>query len=459
MKHIGKILTCLFFLLNAHCLMAQYPEGESLFQRGEYAKAEAYYARQLKQNPSSMTLRYRVGKCQLLQHHYEASIETLEPLKKRSNAPKELYMLLGEAYFGAYRFVESVESYSTYQQKGGDVNVTAKLRLARSAVSMLESVDDIIILDSVVVDKKQLLSCYHLSKDIGILTDESNDSLQLTGFLAGRKDRKIVALDCDSTISLFESNCLLDGKWSTPTPLQGEVNNLYHQNYPFLHPDGVTLYFASCGENSLGGYDIFRANSNGNGYLEPRNIGFPYNSTANDYLLVVDEFSGIGWFATDRRQPEDKVIIYTFVPNKIRKNFEGTTDEKLLRAQMKQYVVSDSVRETVVNEERQEKRTADAFVINDNITYYSVDDFKSEEAKNHYSQFLIINQLYQDVKEQLVVLRKDYAAGSSEQRSDYTAQIIALEQQLMSLRTAMKKAQQQARNTEIEWLNTNNKIL
>lgn len=88
-------------------------------------------------------------------------------------------------------------------------------------------------------------------------------------------------------------------------------------NYPFMMPDGTTFYFAATGEESIGGYDIFvtRFDSESGSFLKAENIGMPFNSTANDYMYAIDEFNDIGWFATDRSQPEGKVCIYIFIPS------------------------------------------------------------------------------------------------------------------------------------------------
>lgn len=454
---LKTVVPILLLWLVALPITAQFPEGEALFKRGEYAKAEAYYQKQLKQNPSSMTLRYRTGKCQLLQKHYAEAVATLEPLKSRSNSPKELYILLGEAYFGCYRFDESVESFETYRNKNGEEDVTSALRRSRMASDMLKSVDDIVVVDSVVVDLEKILSIYHLSKDIGALYASGEGKTFLTGCQTGRNDRRVFAVDCDSTISLYESFGLLDGSWSSPTPLSGSVNSMNNQNFPFVYPDGVTLYFASDDPSGMGGYDIYRANSNGNGYLEPRNVGFPYNSTANDYLMVVDEYTGIGWFATDRRQPSGKVMVYTFIPNTIRKNFEGTSAESILRAQMIGYEVSDK-------KPQYEKETETAggdkksepFVINNQLTYYSANDFKSDDARNHYSQYVIVKQLLAQLEIQLASLRADFSKSFDEEKKKISDKIVSLEQQQITLRAALKKEQKLARNLEIAWLESQN---
>lgn len=52
-------------------------------------------------------------------------------------------------------------------------------------------------------------------------------------------------------------NKLIEGKWSDIIPLPNGVNTEQDEAYPFFLNDGVTLYFASNGEGSIGGYDIF----------------------------------------------------------------------------------------------------------------------------------------------------------------------------------------------------------
>ena len=45
----------------------------------------------------------------------------------------------------------------------------------------------------------------------------------------------------------------------------------------------------------------------------PENVGMPFNSPYNDYMYVIDEFNDLGWFASDRYQPEGKCAsMYSF---------------------------------------------------------------------------------------------------------------------------------------------------
>ena len=62
-------------------------------------------------------------------------------------------------------------------------------------------------------------------------------------------------------------------------------------------------------------------------------MGFPFNSYANDYMLVIDETCNVGWFASDRYQPEGKVCIYTFIPNESRNPYDYENTEGYIEMQ------------------------------------------------------------------------------------------------------------------------------
>ena len=66
----------------------------------------------------------------------------------------------------------------------------------------------------------------------------------------------------------------------------------------------------------MGGYDIYTStyDKETKRFLTPVNIGMPFNSEADDYMFVIDEYSNTGWFARNRNPPADTVCIYVFVP-------------------------------------------------------------------------------------------------------------------------------------------------
>ncbi|MBD3636770.1 MAG: OmpA family protein [Crocinitomicaceae bacterium] len=93
-----------------------------------------------------------------------------------------------------------------------------------------------------------------------------------------------------------------DGKWSQAQPVPGPINSEGHDKAPFLHQDSETLYFVSdCTPDRMGagGSDIFytRKDENGN-WVEPKNIGYPINTKANEVGLVVSTDGKLGYFTS-----------------------------------------------------------------------------------------------------------------------------------------------------------------
>jgi outer membrane protein OmpA-like peptidoglycan-associated protein len=87
---------------------------------------------------------------------------------------------------------------------------------------------------------------------------------------------------------IYMSRKLPNGDWGKPINMGPKVNTPYDDDAPYIHPDGVTLYFSSQGHKSMGGYDIFYStfNPDDNSWSDPVNMGYPVNSTDDDIFYV-----------------------------------------------------------------------------------------------------------------------------------------------------------------------------
>ncbi|MCK9613730.1 MAG: hypothetical protein PHR81_07340 [Bacteroidales bacterium] len=95
---------------------------------------------------------------------------------------------------------------------------------------------------------------------------------------------------------IYMSKLLPSGQWGPAENIGKAVNTSYDEDYPYLAPDGKTLYFASLGYNSMGGFDIFKTtwNREKNTFTEPVNIGYPVNTPEDNTTI---SFTGSGRFA------------------------------------------------------------------------------------------------------------------------------------------------------------------
>jgi len=79
-----------------------------------------------------------------------------------------------------------------------------------------------------------------------------------------------------------------DGTWSEPINLGPNVNTPGNEISPFIHSDGKTLYFASNGWPSFGGYDIFVSKMiEENKWTKAENLGYPYNTHEDDIFFSI----------------------------------------------------------------------------------------------------------------------------------------------------------------------------
>ncbi len=91
-------------------------------------------------------------------------------------------------------------------------------------------------------------------------------------------------------------------EWSDAMNLGPTINTPYDEDAPYLHPDGKTLYFASNGHKTMGGFDLFRSYTEDNlKWTAPVNIGYPVN-TVDDDAFYVESADGKRAYYSSRKE-------------------------------------------------------------------------------------------------------------------------------------------------------------
>lgn len=103
---------------------------------------------------------------------------------------------------------------------------------------------------------------------------------------------------------LYQSQRTADG-WGTPKNLGPEINTSGNERFPFIDPNGI-LYFASDGWEGVGKLDIFSARKR-TGTYEVLNMGYPFNSAADDFGFTCDSLVCKGYFSSNRSGSDDNV--------------------------------------------------------------------------------------------------------------------------------------------------------
>ncbi len=457
----------IFTLLIALCatqISAQtLAQAKKLFENGEYEPAKAAFEKLVKRSPSSAEVNYYYGASCYETGELENSLPYLEKSAKRNYIGAFRY--LGKAYADLYRFDEAVENYETHIEwlneknrdtEQADIEFLALLK----KVLMFKSVEKVTVIDSFVVNKQQFLEAYQLGKDAGQLIQSAGGTIYENEF----GNKRIGSELKDSLMQLYTQVKLLDG-WDKKMPIES-LNDSCNMNYPFMMGDGITLYFASDGEGTLGGYDIFvtRYDSEDNSYLRPDNIGMPFNSTANDYLYAIDEFNQLGWFVSDRYQPQDTVCVYVFIPNESKQtyNYEATDPQVIKDAATLQSIRTTWTDEAQVQAARQrlanirsaetdEQQKGDfTFILNDRITYHTLKDFRSAEAQKNYRQLLQKQKDWEQLTQSLKQKREQYASENGLGKKKLEPSILDLEKRIPQLQEEIEKLAIETRRLEFQ---------
>ncbi|MFW6248980.1 MAG: TolB family protein, partial [Bacteroidota bacterium] len=76
-----------------------------------------------------------------------------------------------------------------------------------------------------------------------------------------------------------------DDEWGDPENCGPVINSKYDEHTPFPANNGTTLYFSSDGHLTMGGFDIFRSDKQGEKWTKPENLGYPINTTSDDVFF------------------------------------------------------------------------------------------------------------------------------------------------------------------------------
>ncbi|MCR8556838.1 OmpA family protein [Mucilaginibacter sp. BJC16-A38] len=101
--------------------------------------------------------------------------------------------------------------------------------------------------------------------------------------------------------------------WGDPENLGPNINTIYDEQSPFIHPDDSTLYFCSNGWPGLGGKDLFVSRLSKEGkWQKPENLGYPINSSGDENGLSLTANGTYAFFSSNNLNGYGGFDIYTF---------------------------------------------------------------------------------------------------------------------------------------------------
>ena len=477
MKYIR--ITILLLLVSLGVSSQTLQQGRTYFSQGNYEKAKPIMLKYLKQKPDDASRNYWYGICCMETGEKDKAIPYLEKAasKKIFKAYHALadYYLEREDYQPAISnleaFVKGISTDKELHDPALEDSLTQATDSLKMLFRMLRNTSRICFVDSFRVSKDELFGSYILGEStgsIGLSSDFLDDEPQGEAFLPEMGQTIYYTRPgMDGRYRLFTQYRSFD-RWTDETPVAG-LDTDGDLRYPFLQNDGVTIYYAATGSESMGGLDIFvsRYNTATGKYLKPENIGMPFNSEANDYLYVIDEDNNLGWFATDRRQPKDTVCVYVFIPNERNQKFNYEDGDTLaIHRAARLTSIADTQsdllavrsarqRLTLLRYELAEKSEQGSFtyIIDDFTTYHNLDDFKCPDAAKLYQRWTELKHQYETDLAKLNKQRDDYADASRQEKERMTSQLLEFEDKVLKTEQQVIKMENDIRTTEINYLN------
>ena len=448
-------------------------EAFDFFDAEIYQKAISLYQELINVYPQDPEYNYYLGVCQV-----ELNVQIPQAIKhlkiaftKDVNSSVPYY--LGRAFHMDYQFNSAIRYYKKFKEnyKKKSLGIERLIEMCKNGLPLVNSYYVIDLKEKKTVYSNQFFRNYKIE---GFQDRLSKKTKFIKSRHDGNGDKDVVCLaNKDQYVyfssygknkkngrDLYRAKRLQNGAW-------GEWENLSHLNsrfdeiYPFMAADNRTLYFCSQGHSSMGGFDIFKSvyNEITDTWTEPENLGFPFNSVANDLFFATDLNDEYACFASSRENGKNELTIY-----KIKLSDKPEQKVVINPEQLAQIAVLE-VGKQLVEENKIEaydiKYTTKynnsnfpyfSLRINDDLVYHALTEFKSSEARDIFIESkndMFNSDSLNDVTEKF---RKNLSGSKPDSASALSEQISLLEQRLFDLKKQAEDKVIRARTAESDYL-------
>jgi len=217
-----------------------------------------------------------------------------------------------------YRFEEAMELFARAAARTTDPDTLRLLREnagdSQNALNMTDFCADPVVVARERFSRKDFFLFYPLKNQGWRLGPNALD-LTESAFptYAPKGDRTVYfsTVDAAGVRNLYVSRDQ-DTLWSAPALMGENLLSVGNEVFPMISADGKTLTFSSDGFHGMGGYDLYRStwDDEAGTWGEPVNLGFPFSSPRDDFLMADSADGRYTLFASNRDCAADSVYIY-----------------------------------------------------------------------------------------------------------------------------------------------------
>ena len=247
---------------------------------------------------------------------------------RRGYIEPETHYFLARAYHLSYNFKDALMEYEKFETTAEKKQLNksdckAQKLSAESGLNLMNSIKDVQVLEKTEAEKASFYRYMNIDAAIGKIISTPKELLSKLDLKS--KEEHVFFLPNNGKKIFFSSKgkdgttgkdiymtSRLNGAFTPPIKLKSNVNTEFDEDFAFMHPNGSTLYFASKGHGSMGGYDIFRCEWDAtiNDFGPAINMDFAINTPDDDLFFITDSLNTTAYFASSRLTSPDKLYVY-----------------------------------------------------------------------------------------------------------------------------------------------------
>ena len=333
-KIILIVVALMCFSVNSS---AQYSSKEELkevadkmFKEKDYVGSLKLFSQLLSTYPKDPNYNYKYGACVLFgKRDKDGALQYLKYAVTKSNVDPIAFYFLGRGYHHDYEFSKAIENYNKFKEKSSSkeqkkYSVDREIEMCQNGEELLKSMADIGVLSKKEIKESDFYRSYKLDGIGGKIIvkpeqfktklDKKHEDRSIV-YLGQAKDMIVFSSygkDGSNGKDIYKSVKKSNGDWGEAVLFSSNINSPQDEDYPFLHPDGKTLYFSSKGYTSMGGYDVFKStfNEHTREWSSPENLDFPINTPDDDILYISDMENKFAYFASSRASIQGELTVY-----------------------------------------------------------------------------------------------------------------------------------------------------
>jgi peptidoglycan-associated lipoprotein len=276
------VIFMLAFTMNAHAQKNYIRDADRAFDSQQYYNASELYKKglaKIKNKQEKARITYQIAECYRMMNDWKNAESWYSKAIKAKHNNDKMYLYFAEAKKINMKYDEAITAFQDYQKLvPSDPAGENGIKSSELAQKWKDNPTRYVVENMAQINSKD----YDFSPTYG---DKKHTSLVFTSKREGQTGSKIDPVSGTMYSDLFETKVDKNGKWSTPTTIQGDVNSaLGNEGASCINKKGDKIYFTRCDQVKKKWITckIYMSPKKGNSWGPPEMIDFGLDAAMLD---------------------------------------------------------------------------------------------------------------------------------------------------------------------------------